>query len=65
MVHDVKPTVCAMFPIGRYLTLSADDSFLKNPEELSVGYIFNNPECGDGIRNTYRPGMVSVVLTFH
>ena len=49
MVHDVKPTVCAMFPIGRYLTLSADDSFPKNPEELSVGYIFNNPECGDGI----------------
>lgn len=38
-----------MFPIGRYLTLSADDSFPKNPEELSVGYIFNNPECGDGI----------------
>ena len=49
LVHDVKPTVCAMFPIGRYLTLSADDSFPKNPEELSVGYIFNNPECGDGI----------------
>ena len=49
LVHDVKPTVCAMFPIGRYLTLSADDSFTKNPEELSVGYIFNNPECGDGI----------------
>ena len=36
LVHDVKPTVCAMFPIGRYLTLSADDSFPKNPEELSV-----------------------------
>lgn len=35
-----------MFPIGRYLTLSADDSFPKNPEKtLSVGCIFNNPEC--------------------
>ena len=48
MVHDVKPTVCAMFPIGRYLPLPADDDFPENPEKMSVGYIFNNPECGDG-----------------
>ena len=34
LVHDVNPTVCAMFPIGRYLTLSADDSFPKNPYEF-------------------------------
>lgn len=48
MVHDVKPAVCAMFPIGRYLALPADGAFPENPEKLSVGYIFNNPECGDG-----------------
>lgn len=48
LVHDVKPTVCAMFPIGRYLPLPADDDFPENPEKMSVGYIFNNPECGDG-----------------
>lgn len=46
-VHDVKPTVCAMFPIGRYVSLPTDREFPENPEELSVGYIFNNPECGD------------------
>ena len=49
LVHDVKPTVCAMFPIGRYLSLPADSNFPENPEEMSVGYIFNNPECGDGL----------------
>lgn len=48
MVHDVKPAVCAMFPIGRYLALPTDGDVPENPEELSVGYIFNNPECGDG-----------------
>lgn len=47
LVHDAKPTVCAMFPIGRYLALPAEDRFPENPEELSIRYIFNNPECGD------------------
>lgn len=48
MVHDVKPAVCAMFPIGRYLALPADGNISENLKESSVGYIFNNPECGDG-----------------
>lgn len=47
MVHDVKPAVCAMFPIGRYLALPADGNISENLKESSVGYIFNNPECGD------------------
>ena len=34
LVHDVKPTVCAMFPIGRYLALPADSNFPENPEEI-------------------------------
>lgn len=37
-----------MFPIGRYLALPSDGIFPENPEELSVGYVFNDPECGDG-----------------
>lgn len=47
MVHDVKPAVCAMFPIGRYLALPDNDDFPKNVEEMSVGYVFTNPDCGD------------------
>ncbi|MDO4275076.1 MAG: YkgJ family cysteine cluster protein [Eubacteriales bacterium] len=43
-VHDSKPAVCAMFPIGRMLNL--------NPEEFDgrkhkIEYLYVNPECGD------------------
>ena len=41
-VHDAKPSVCAMFPIGRVMELSPD-----NANEEHMGYIFVNPECGD------------------
>lgn len=47
LVHDVKPAVCAMFPIGRYLALPDDGDFPKNVEEMSVGYVFTDPDCGD------------------
>ena len=39
LVHDVKPTVCAMFPIGRYLPLPADDDFPENPEKWSFCHV--------------------------
>lgn len=46
-VHRAKPTVCAMFPIGRCLMSEKDgDSFQK----MSAGqtqYIFTDPGCGD------------------
>lgn len=29
LVHDVKPAVCSMFPIGRYLALPSDGIFRK------------------------------------
>ena len=46
-VHQVKPVVCAMFPIGRCLQLDDD---AKRGGEFSVSdiqYIFTNPGCGD------------------
>lgn len=45
-VHRAKPTVCAMFPIGRCIKLDANNRDAK----LGVGdikYIFTNPGCGD------------------
>lgn len=41
-VQDFKPTVCAMFPIGRYYHCEKDNS-----QNGTVGYIFTNPNCGD------------------
>lgn len=45
-VHKAKPTVCAMFPIGRCIQMDANNRNAK----FGVGdikYIFNNPGCGD------------------
>lgn len=45
-VHKAKPTVCAMFPIGRCIQMDASN---RNAE-ISTGdirYIFTDPGCGD------------------
>lgn len=43
MVHRSKPTVCAMYPIGRCLILAGKTAADINMD--SVQYIFNRPEC--------------------
>lgn len=45
-VHKAKPTVCAMFPIGRCIQLGANN---KNTETKirDIRYLFTNPECED------------------
>lgn len=43
-IHKAKPTVCALFPIGRCI------SFEQKKENLTaedITYIFTNPGCGD------------------
>lgn len=44
MIHKAKPAVCAMFPVGRGISVptGADGS-----EAFSVQYILQPPECGD------------------
>lgn len=37
-VQDFKPTVCAMFPLGR---------FYQSEKDSTIGYIFNDATCGD------------------
>ena len=45
-VHKVKPTVCAMFPIGRCIQMDASN---RDTEigAADIRYIFTNPGCGD------------------
>ncbi len=47
IVHNVKPTVCAMFPIGRSIQLSPEEA--KEPQITldRVQYIKIDPKCGD------------------
>ena len=45
MVHKAKPTVCAMFPLGRCLIVEGAE---ENADTAgSIRYIFNHPGCGD------------------
>lgn len=47
MVHKAKPTVCAMFPIGRCLAAKNPEEGLKDISEEQVQYIFMDLGCGD------------------
>lgn len=46
-VHRAKPTVCAMFPIGRCIMADNPQEGLKDIDASQIQYIFNNPGCGD------------------
>lgn len=48
LIHNAKPTVCAMFPIGRAIRMDKEQ-FEKDKvfsTEL-INYIFVDPQCGD------------------
>lgn len=46
-VHKAKPTVCAMFPIGRCLISQAGEPLSEKITADQIQYIFTNPGCGD------------------
>lgn len=46
-VHKAKPTVCALFPIGRCLTLKEDADPSKEISASRIRYFFTDPGCGD------------------
>lgn len=46
-VHKAKPTVCAMFPIGRCLMFQAEESLPEKITADQIQYIFTDPGCGD------------------
>jgi hypothetical protein len=46
-VHKAKPGVCAMFPIGRCVTVDPKNAKSANFKIGEIQYIFTNPGCGD------------------
>lgn len=44
-IHKGKPTVCALFPLGRYVSFSADKSTANAGYETA--YILQDGNCGD------------------
>ena len=54
-VPDCKPTVCALFPLGRVALNSKDGQPLKEGETPEVKYILNDHSCGSAKKvNTVR-----------
>ena len=47
IVHKAKPTVCAMFPLGRCIVAANPEEGLKDISQGKFQYIFSNPGCGD------------------
>lgn len=46
-VHKVKPAVCAMFPLGRYMSFEKEDYNAEAIDTSKVKYLLQPPECGD------------------
>lgn len=47
IVHKSKPSVCAMFPIGRFLQVGDAGGNIRDVTMDDVQYIFTRPGCGD------------------
>ena len=46
-VHNVKPAVCGMFPLGRYIAISPDGYNKLGITSSEVKYLLQPIECGD------------------
>ena len=46
-IHKVKPAVCAMFSLGRYMSFEKDDYNAESIDTSKVKYLLQPPECGD------------------
>lgn len=54
-VHDCKPTVCALYPVGRVALFDVSTKELIKKEHIHIKYIINDISCGSGKRvNTIR-----------
>lgn len=46
-VHKVKPAVCALFPLGRYIAVDAKKDCSSRMENPEVKYLLQPLDCGD------------------
>ena len=53
-VHDAKPTVCAMYPIGRAFRMDSKNSSSNTISTENIEYIFNGAHCGNAEIHTVR-----------
>lgn len=46
-VHNAKPVICAMFPIGRCLRIPTDNLHTEELSTNRIEFILSKPHCGD------------------
>lgn len=46
-VHEAKPGVCAMYPLGRYMKIESDDYKSGKLDNPTVQYLIQPIDCGD------------------
>lgn len=46
-IHKAKPAVCAMFPVGRYISVSADNYGKEGMANCQTQYLLQPIKCGD------------------
>lgn len=62
IIHDAKPAVCAMFPIGRYISKDAKQPDWETTPEIQ--YVYIDPECGDNAKtHTVREWLASFEIS--
>ena len=65
-VHNAKPTVCALFPLGRSIKLDAKETDPDAIERARIQYIINSIECGDrSEEHTVREWVESFGIPIH
>lgn len=65
-VHDCKPTVCALFPLGRVAINSNNGQPLQEGEMPKIRYILNDHSCGSAKRvNTVRSWLARFGIPEH
>lgn len=58
-IHDVKPMVCAMFPIGRAFQLDPKKPGAEQITAENIQFIFNGAHCGNAEEHTVREWLSS------
>ena len=65
-VHDCKPSVCALFPLGRVLWIDREAPPEKRFESMQIRYIINDIDCGSAKRvNTVRDWIAQFGIAEH
>ena len=65
-VHDCKPTVCALYPLGRVIVNKESGEPVDGDAELQVKYIINDYSCGSAARvNTVRSWLARFGIAEH